>query len=281
MGITATVHIPFFPKSVRAHPIIAEEDALLPALLDASGRHEKLIFARPSDKHGRFAGLPASLVSEAHARAAFDVTLVKADGARSRWIKAPNESEPRIPRDADTVICVVSAQAIGQPLSDRIAHRVERIEAICGVRAGEPLGTEHVARLLASEEGGLHGVGQARVIPVINMVDDDERRGLATEAAERALAATERFDRVVLTLDAAGFRQWSRWSGADASALRSSPGRDGRATGARDLSPRMQEPEGAGQCPPGGGLRLGLYPPGYSMTLVGRMTMLAPLCSLA
>ena len=199
VGITATVHIPFFPKSVDAHPLIAEADALLPALLEESGRHDKLIFACPSDKHGRYAGISTALVSSAHAQAGFDVTLVKADGARSRWIKAPNESEPRIPSDADTVICVVSAQAIGQPLSDRIAHRVECIEALCGVRAGEPIRPAHVARLLASEQGGLRGVGAARVIPVINMVDDEERRRLARQAAEHALAATDRFDRVVLT----------------------------------------------------------------------------------
>ena len=199
VGITATVHIPFFPKSIDARPLIAEEAALLPALIEESGRHDKVIFACPSDKHGRYAGIATSLVSAAHAQAGFDVTLVKADGARSRWIKAPKESEPRIPPDADTVICVISAQAIGQPLSDRIAHRVERIEAICGARAGEPIGSEHIARLLASEEGGLRGVGEARVIPVINMVDDEERRGLARQAAEHALEATDRFDRVVLT----------------------------------------------------------------------------------
>ena len=158
-----------------------------------------MIFACPSDKHGRYAGIAASLVSAAHAQAGFDVTLVKADGARSRWIKAPNQDEPRIPPDADTVICVVSAQAIGQPLSDRIAHRVERIESLCGARAGEPVRAEHVAHLLASEQGGLRGVGEARVIPVINMVDDEERLRLARRAAEHALAATERFDRVVLT----------------------------------------------------------------------------------
>ena len=186
VGITATVHIPFFPKSIDAHPLIAEEGTLLPALLEESGRHDKLIFACPSDKHGRYAGIATSLVSAAHARAGFDVTLVKADGARSRWIKAPNESEPRIPPDADTVICVVSARAIGQPLSDRIAHRVERIETLCGARAGEPIAAEHVARLLASEEGGLRGVGAARVIPVINMVDDEQRRRLARQAAEHA-----------------------------------------------------------------------------------------------
>ena len=199
VGITATVHIPFFPKSIDAHPLIAKESALLPALIEESGRHQKVIFACPSDKHGRYAGIATSLVSVAHAQAAFDVTLVKADGARSRWIKAPNESEPRIPPDADTVICVASAQAIGQSLTDRIAHRVERIEAICGARAGEPVGAQHVARLLASKEGALRGVGNARVVPVINMVDDDERRRLARQAAEHALAATDRFDRVVLT----------------------------------------------------------------------------------
>ena len=199
VGITATVHIPFFPKSLEAHPLIAEEDRLLPALLAESGRHDKTIFACPSEKHGRFAGVATSLVSAVHAQAGFELTLVKADGARSRWIKAPNESEPRIPPDADTVICVVSAQAIGQPLGERIAHRVERIEAICGARAGEPLRPVHVARLLADERGGLRGVGNARVIPVINMVDDEERRGLARRAAELALAASERFDRVVLT----------------------------------------------------------------------------------
>ena len=199
VGVTATVHIPFFPKSLDAHALIAGEDTLLPEVLAASERHDKLVFACPSEKRGRYAGLAASLVTALHARAGFDLTLVKADGARSRWIKAPNESEPRIPPGADTVVCVVSAQAIGQPLSDRIAHRMDRIEALSGARAGEPIAPLHVARLLASEEGGLRGVATARVIPVINMVDDEEHRGLARQAAEHALAATNRFDRVVLT----------------------------------------------------------------------------------
>jgi hypothetical protein len=35
-------------------------------------------------------------------------------------------------------------------------------------------------------------------VPVINMVDDPERLRLATETAQRALALTARFDRVVL-----------------------------------------------------------------------------------
>ena len=199
VGVTATVHIPFFPKSLDAHALIADQDALLPALLVEAKRHDKVIFACPSEKHGRFAGVDPSVVSAAHREAGFDVTFVKADGARSRWIKAPNESEPRIPPDAHTVICVVSALAIGQPLSERIAHRVEHIEMLCGARAGEALGVAHIARLLAGEQGGLRGVGKAQVIPVVNMVDDEERRRLAMQVAEHAFRASERFDRVVLT----------------------------------------------------------------------------------
>ena len=199
VGITATVHIPFFPKSLAAHALIAPEEALLPAMRAARERCDKVAFACPSDKHGRYAGVSPSLASAVHAQAGFDVTLVKADGARNRWIKAPNASEPRIPGDADTVVCVAAALAMEQPLSERIAHRPERIEQICGMRSGEAIRPVHVARLFASEEGGLRGTGGARVIPVINMVDDEERETLARRAAELILDASERFDRVVLT----------------------------------------------------------------------------------
>lgn len=199
VGITATVHIPFFPKALKARQVVANHDELLPAVLAALAEDEKIAFASPSEKHGRFSGLEPSLITRIHTEAGFDVTLIKADGARSRWIKAPNEAEPQIPSDATIVIPVVSARAIGERLSRRIAHRLERIESVCGVRLGEPVTPLHVARLLADEQGGLCGSGNARVVPLINMVDDEERKALAIEVAEHALDVCKRFDRVVLT----------------------------------------------------------------------------------
>lgn len=139
------------------------------------------------------------LIRRIQAEADFDVILVKADGARNRWIKAPNEVEPQIPNDATTVVPVVSARAIGKRLSERIAHRRERIESICGVRSGQPITPLHVARLLADQRGGVRGSGKAHVIPLINMVDDEERKALAVEVAEYTLRISNRFDRVVLT----------------------------------------------------------------------------------
>ena len=199
VGITATVHIPFFPRTLSARQVIASHGELRPAVLAALTEAPKVAFACPSGKHGRFAGLAPSSIAQIHAEAAFDVTLIKADGARSRWVKAPGEAEPRIPDATDVVIPVVSALAIGERLSERIAHRVECIEAVCGVRSGEVLTPLHVARLLADEEGGRRACGSSRVIPLINMVDDEGREALAREAATYALDLCDRFDRVVLT----------------------------------------------------------------------------------
>ena len=97
------------------------------------------------------------------------------------------------------MIAVVSAKAIGAPLSEDVAHRVERVQEITGAAAGERLTPEHVARTLASERGALKDVGDAAVVPVINMVDDTEREELAREAAQIALQMSDRFERVVLT----------------------------------------------------------------------------------
>jgi len=104
-----------------------------------------------------------------------------------------------IPEGTTTVIPIVSARAIGQPLTEEVAHRLSRVEAITGAEYGEPITPNHVARLLAHEQGALKGTGVATVVPVINMVDDPEHETLALEAARAALQLTDRFDRVVLT----------------------------------------------------------------------------------
>ena len=115
-----------------------------------------------------------------------------------RWIKAPAADEPILVPGADIVIPVISARAIGEPLSERVAHRVDRVAAVTGVAPGETLTPEAVGRLLASEQGSLYRTAGARVAPVINMVDNDDKEELARAAASAAIAMTSRFDRVVL-----------------------------------------------------------------------------------
>lgn len=196
VGITSTVAIPPFPEALAAQRVIADD--LLPQVVEAAARARVVAFAKPSTKPGRLGGLEPREVAAILTAAGFDIILVKADGARSRWIKAPEIDEPQLPEEANTVIPVVSARAIGEPLSERIAHRVDRLAAVLEMRPGELLTAGHIARLLASVEGMLKEVGSATVVPLINMVDNKAIRDLAWEAATEALSLSRRFDRVVL-----------------------------------------------------------------------------------
>jgi probable selenium-dependent hydroxylase accessory protein YqeC len=185
------------PEALGAVVIIAPEQQL-EAELRRHAEARFIAYACPGDKPGRLTGVPTARIDALHAACSFDLTLVKADGARMRWVKAPADDEPVLPAGMTTLIPVLSARALGEPLAERIAHRVERLAEISGAAVGLPFLPEHAARLLASEHGLLKGAGEARVVPVINMVDDPQRLRLATETAQRALALTTRFDRIVL-----------------------------------------------------------------------------------
>jgi len=197
VAFTTTVHSLPPPDSLGARVVIAAAERLENELR-ALGAAPFVAYACPGDKPGRLTGVPVDRIDALHVALGFDLTLVKADGARMRWIKAPADDEPVLPPGMTTLIPVLSARALGEPLAERIAHRVERIAALTGATPGEPFSPVHAARLLASPDGLLKGAGQARVVPVINMVDDPARQRLAAEAAEQALALTDRFDRVVL-----------------------------------------------------------------------------------
>lgn len=197
LAFTTTVHTLPPPETLGARTVIGPEESLGEALR-ALGPVPLVAYACPGDKPGRLTGVPGARIAELHRSAGFDLTLVKADGARMRWVKAPAEDEPVLPPGMTTLVPVLSARALGEPLSGRIAHRVERLAALTGAVEGEPFTPAHAARLLASDQGLLKGAGEARVTPVINMVDDPARHALATETAEAALELSDRFDRVLL-----------------------------------------------------------------------------------
>ncbi len=197
VALTATVHTTTFPDDLPVESVIDEDHALRDRVLSVDATHS-VAYACPSSKPGRHAGVAGETIRSLHADGGFAATFVKADGARMRWIKSPAEGEPVLPGPVDLVIPVVSARAIGEPLSERVAHRVDRVAAITGVAPGETLTPEAVGRLLASEEGALKGTAGTRVAPLINMVDNDFQEEIARAAAEAAIAMTSRFDSVVL-----------------------------------------------------------------------------------
>jgi probable selenium-dependent hydroxylase accessory protein YqeC len=199
VGVTTTVQLPPFPRSLPGQRVIAAEPKLLEQVIAAVREHRIVAFAQPSKKPHRISGISGELLTQVWQQAGLDLLLVKADGARQRAIKAPAAYEPVLPAGTDTVLALVSAGVLRRPLNEALAHRVELLEAITGACRDALLQPEHLARLLASDQGLLKGIGKACVIPIINQVDDAERQALAAQAARRALALSNRFDRIVLT----------------------------------------------------------------------------------
>lgn len=197
VALTATVFITHVPEEAGFAVAVAE-DAELPGTVVRLGAMPRVAYACPSEKPDRWAGVRPATIERIHREGGFAATYVKADGARMRWIKAPADDEPALPGCCTTVLPVVSALAIGEPLSARVAHRVERIEQVLGLREGEIIAPAHLGRLIASPDGMMKLTEGRRALPVINMVDDAWREKAAREAAEVALELCERIDRVAL-----------------------------------------------------------------------------------
>ena len=197
VGITATAHIEYFPKDLDATSYIADESDLLNAIKNDKNSRA-IAFAKPSERFGRRAGISQESIQTFRDAGNFDLMVIKADGARGNFIKAPAEHEPPIPVCTDIVIPVLSIKVVGLPLSEEIAHRVEQIMKVTGLNQGDEIKPEHIARLFASTEGALKNTGKAKVIPLINMVDDTKLEKVARAAAKEALQLTDRFDKVVL-----------------------------------------------------------------------------------
>lgn len=198
-AFTSTVFTHPFPADFPFPVVVAGRGQIVDAALRAGATQARIAYVRPSDKPERYAGLLPEQVMDCHLRGHFDLTLVKADGARMRLLKGSREDEPVIVPGAVTVLGLVSVRAVGLPLTAQHAHRPERIAAITGARVDAPITAEHVARLIAAQEGLFKGAGHARALPVINMADRPEHLRVAREIALRALDLSPRYDRVVIT----------------------------------------------------------------------------------
>lgn len=197
VAITATVFTTGFQEAL-GFAVVVEEDARLPAAVAALHPRSSVAYACPDPRPGRRAGATPATIERIHLEGGFAVTYVKADGARMRLVKSPANDEPVLPASCATVLPVVSAKAIGEPLTDRVCHRVQQVARVAGLREGDPITAVHVGRLLASPEGLLKATEGRRVIPVINMIDDANREAQAREAAAVALDLSDRIDRIVL-----------------------------------------------------------------------------------
>ena len=184
--LTATVRIPIFDREVAAVRVTGDPVAALGDFDDRDAAFP-LGLVPERERDDRYRGYDPSVVDEIGA-AHDGPVLVKADGARTRLLKAPNEREPQVPAGADRVVPVASVGAVGELLTAETVHRPERVAALTDAALGDEITPELVGRVLAHEDGGLRGVPEgATVIPLLNAVDD-----AADAAAARTVARVVR-----------------------------------------------------------------------------------------
>ncbi|MFB6102452.1 MAG: selenium cofactor biosynthesis protein YqeC [Haloplanus sp.] len=191
--VTATVRIPIFDEQVAE--VVVTRDPV-GALRRVTEWPVGLVPERERDD--RYLGYDRETVTAIGATPGPETVLVKADGARTRLLKAPDDREPQVPATADTVIPIASARVVGKPLAEEHVHRPERVADITGLDLGDPITATDVGTVLAHRQGGRKRVPPtATVVPLVNMVDDEE---LAATGREIADAVHDRADvpRVVL-----------------------------------------------------------------------------------
>ncbi|MFB6096885.1 MAG: selenium cofactor biosynthesis protein YqeC [Haloferacaceae archaeon] len=165
--VTATVRIPIFDRHVEE---VYVTDDPVAAIESADAFPIGVVPER--ERQDRYRGYDPAVVDEIGA-AHDGPVLVKADGARTREFKAPDDDEPQLPASADTVVPIASAHVVGKPLTEEYVHRPEEVAALTGMDLGETVTEKTVATVLASPAAGLKDVPSvATAIPLINKVDD-------------------------------------------------------------------------------------------------------------
>lgn len=208
--LTATVRIPIFDRQVATVEVTEDPVGALAARRPPSRPESErdaewplgLVAGREGDD--RYVGYEPSVVDELGASDVPEHVLVKADGARTRLLKAPDDHEPRLPTTTDTVLAIASVHAVGEPLDERVVHRPGRVCAVTGRNPGDPIEPADVATVLTSPDGGLKDVPtDATYAPLLNMVDDDDDLAVARDIGRRVLDRSDdshgRVSRVVLT----------------------------------------------------------------------------------
>jgi probable selenium-dependent hydroxylase accessory protein YqeC len=186
--LTATVRIPIFDPHVER---VFVTDNPIVALSTVDSWPVGLVPSR--EREDRYRGYDLMTINAIADADPSTTTLLKADGARTRWLKAPNEREPQLPEGADTVVPIASARVVGKPLSEEHVHRPKQVAELTDCAIDDTLTEEDVAAVLGSTQGGLKDVPtDATAIPLINMVDNASLEAVGRKIARGILDRTDR-----------------------------------------------------------------------------------------
>lgn len=199
VGLTATTRVPFRLKR-DAVDLVSLADDLGPAEAAGLLAGSRIAgYAGPRTRHFRLAGMNPVAIAAIHAAAAFDVTYVKADGARMRLAKAHKTGEPTLVPGAATILLLASVHAVGRAIDEATVHHPELFAALAGAKVGDAITADRLAAVLGHQVRTIGAAAGMPVIPVINMADDDGLLATAREIATQVWQDMPGLERLAIT----------------------------------------------------------------------------------
>lgn len=111
-----------------------------------------------------------------------DFLVIEADGSRQLPLKFPQQHEPVLHPKTTLVIGICGIDAYGKTIKD-VCHRSPTAVKVLGKTETDIVTAEDIAKTLESKEcGQMKGV-ECRFIPLINKVDDEEKKAFAISVA--------------------------------------------------------------------------------------------------
>lgn len=150
-----------------------------------------LLLTGPLDQEqGKMGGLSRKQWANLMARIGghHPITIVEADGARGRPLKAPLGHEPEIPAGTSLVVLLIGMDGLGQLVGDSSVHRPARFAELAAAGPGATITPELIGRALLHCEGYAAKVPPgARLVVFLNQAEDPSRREAAQDLAQRIL----------------------------------------------------------------------------------------------
>ncbi|MBP2639453.1 MAG: hypothetical protein H6Q66_404 [Firmicutes bacterium] len=157
-------HLPFLlsatTKMYRSqvkdwHPVLCDDFDEGASMVDARLRTKQLAAWFTGQEGDKVIGLPPGWIDRLAQRAGLLPVhiAVEADGARGLLLKASAVHEPVMPASTAMTIGVLNLEAIGLPLSEAIAHRVEIVMEILGKQKGDLIDWRDLAKLALHARG--------------------------------------------------------------------------------------------------------------------------------
>lgn len=149
-----------------------------------------LLFTGPAASTGRLGGLQAEALEKVRSEASRwqAPLLIEADGSRRLPLKAPAEHEPAIPDFVDIVVVTAGLSGLGKPLDETSVHRSGHFAGLSGLKIGERITADALAKVLLHPQGGLKGIpSPARRVALLNQADTASLQSQARGLAERLL----------------------------------------------------------------------------------------------